>query len=242
MESVIYKKISAPKISCAWSVMDGKDIEFYKLADEYYREQHFKPGNLRPRKNLLENIRFEFEDNPLDIYDLHKEFNIPTSFLISNKLAEILREFNLQEHVMFSGVTYTLDGEERHDMHFLYLYNYMDESIDFKRSKFWALDSKSLEEGKLSSNINPDDILEDNVKMEEFDDFNRQSFYKEDLTEGKIMIKSLRSPIISQLDFFTFRYINKGVYISPDLASKVEENKIKGLQYLNDYSFPIIRE
>lgn len=242
MDAVVYKKFSAVKFSDNWSVVDDKDVEFYKLADQYYKEYHFRPGHVRPRENLLENIRFEFDKPPMDVYDLHKEFHIPTSYLISDKLATILSEFNLQEHVIFPGIRYTVNGEERRDMHFLYFYNFLDELIEYPASSFWALNPRVLEDEYAGTKVQSEDIVEDDIKLNSWESKGRVTYILDDRsTVAEIAIKDLQSPLISELDFFNLRLFNKGEYMSPELASGIEENEITGIKYLQDCIFSVIR-
>lgn len=243
MDAVVYKKFSALKFSDKWSVVEDKDVEFYKLADQYYKEYHFRPAYVRPRENLLENVRFEFDKPPLDIYDLHKEFHIPTSYLISDKLATILREFKLQEHVIFPGIRYTVDGEERTDMHFLYFYNFLDELIDYPASTFWALNPRVLEDEYAGKKVQSEDIVEDNLKLDSLESKWFTTYILEDRsTMAEIALKNLKSPLISELAFFNLRLFNKGEYMSPELAAGIEENGITGIEYLQDGIFSVIRE
>jgi len=136
-----------------------------------------------------------------------------------------------------------INGEERSDMHFLYFYNFLDELIDYPASSFWALNPRVLEDEYAGKKVQSEDIVEDNLKLESWISKGHVTYILDDRsTVAEIAIRDLKSPLISQLDFFNLRLFNKGEYMSPELASGIEENEITGIKYLQDCIFSVIRE
>ncbi|GEM_PF-5631688 len=128
-------------------------------------------------------------------------------------------------------------------MHFLYFYNFLDELIEYPASSFWALNPRVLEDEYAGKKVQSEDIVEDNLKLESWISKGHVTYILDDgSTVAEIAIRDLKSPLISQLDFFNLRLFNKGEYMSPELAAGIEKNEITGIKYLKDGIFSVIRE
>lgn len=203
--------------------------------DEYYQYimkfiEDYEDGNkgTPPTYNFLKHIVFDTRQGPFDIYS-YNYFN--SSIIVSNRLLEILREYNLQEHKVFPGVRYTFKGEERDDMNFLVFYNDYEQNVDYAKSTYLKVHHDFFNSRDKDGNYRKDLIIEDDLRLKSKEHFLFAKKRDWRSNDPYVIPKYLFCPRCIEKDLFFFNDQNRGLYVSPRLEKRLEKEKIKGVDY-----------
>lgn len=193
--------------------------------------------NLEPEFNPLAKAIFDTRQGPFDIYTLSPVLRITRGFLISQKLKDILLDFNLSNFVIFDNIKYTFKGEMKDNLSFIYFYNDFGNFIDFKKSEFWAV--KPFFE-RVDGGIREEDVVEKNIEINSI--HHRKSIGEYYSKEKKLQIikKVICCPEAMKYDVFSI--LNSiigiwGVFVSERLQKRLEKEKIKGIDYARNMYF-----
>jgi len=240
MQQLEYKKLNLIKEFPRWRLVNINEDDFFQLKFEFqenYRKNKCKPP---PTYNILQYVIFDTRQGPFDLY-YPKVVGYDGDMLVSNRLLSILREYNLQEHITFPGIKYTFKDDERNDMNFLVLYDDYSKYIDYAKSTYQLVVSDFTFRKDEFGNLKKEAILKDNIKFNSREEYYFNMRKRNRLRNDPVYVfKHLYCRECINLDMFYFKNEEGGVYLSPRLVKRLEKEKIKGVDYWNNFTFDFV--
>lgn len=195
-EGVVGK--SYPQVSC----------KSQALAHQFRYDQLLE-GNIELRFALQKNTK---------LTDILSQAAISSpGLLVSEKVFNILNNYQLMNHSFFSAIVETKKGEEQYYWLHLVGSNLVTDAVDYSNTQLsWT--QSGFKKGELS--------------LKSFEDFSRKKTENGILWGARLERISTNNYFDRNLDLFAFTPLDLRIYVSTKLKQSLSENFIQGVEFI----------